>query len=115
MYRRLKFALIAALASVALHTDSSAATATGNLTITVGIGTTCTINPIGYLLGSYTNTTTAITGAVYAQAVCSNGLPYWLDLNGGLNPTAGFTSRQLASGTNRLAYNLYTTNAYTTG
>jgi spore coat protein U domain-containing protein, fimbrial subunit CupE1/2/3/6 len=88
-------------------------TATGNLTVTAGIGTSCTVSNVGINFGTVT-TTSAVTTSGSLNVNCSSGLPYNLDLDLGLNPTAPPTTRQLSNGANRLAYNIYTTNTYIT-
>jgi spore coat protein U-like protein len=109
----MKVALVAVLASMAVHTDSFALTATGTMPLSVGIGTTCTVASSGFGFGSFANTTTAINQTVGAYVTCSNGLTYFVDMDPGLNPTASNGSRQFASGANRLTYNIYKDAAHT--
>ena len=56
----------------------------------------------------------AVTTTGSLQVNCSNGLAYSLDLDAGANPAAANANRQLASGANRLGYNIYTTNTFIT-
>jgi spore coat protein U-like protein len=114
MSRRFKIGLLSALAAVVLAGDASAfTTTTGTLTVTAGIGTTCTVANVQINFGTVV-TTSAVTTSGSLSVNCSNGLAYSLDLDPGLNPTATNASRQLANGANRLGYNIYTTNTYTT-
>jgi spore coat protein U-like protein len=108
MNRHLKLALAAALAAFAIHGDALAfSTATGTLTVSAAIGTTCTVSNVGINFGTITT-----SGSLAVN--CSTGLPYSLDLDAGVNPAAANANRQLANGANRLGYNIYTTNTFTT-
>jgi spore coat protein U-like protein len=86
-------------------------TATGSLTVSAGIGTSCTVGNTGVNFGTIV-TTSAVTTTGSLNVNCSNGLPYSLDLDPGVNPAAANANRQLANGANRLAYNIYTTNTF---
>jgi spore coat protein U-like protein len=88
-------------------------TATGTLTVSASIGTTCTVSNVGINFGTVV-TTAAVTTSGTLQVNCSNGLVYSLDLDAGVNPAAANANRQLANAANRLGYNIYTTNTFTT-
>jgi spore coat protein U-like protein len=110
----MKIALLAALAAAALTGDAQAfGTATGTLTVTASIGTTCTVGNVGINFGTIT-TTSAVTTSGSLSVNCSNGLAYSLDLDPGVNPAAANANRQLANGANRIGYNIYTTNTFIT-
>ncbi len=97
MNRHVKLALAAALAAFAIHGDAFAfSTATGTLTVTAAIGTTCSVNNTGINFGTVV-TTAATTTSGNVSVNCSNGLVFSLDL-----------------GANRLGYNIYTSNTFTT-
>jgi spore coat protein U-like protein len=115
MNRHLKLALAAALAAFALHTDDALAftSTTGTLTVTAAIGTSCTVTNVGINFGTIV-TTSAVTTSGILNVNCSNGLAFSLDLDPGLNPAAANANRQLASGANRINYNIYTNNTFTT-
>jgi spore coat protein U-like protein len=114
MNRHVKLALAAALAAFAIHGDAFAfSTATGTLTVTASIGTTCTVNNTGINFGTI-STAVAVTTSGNLSVNCSNGLVYSLDLDAGINPAAANANRQLANGANRLGYNIYTSNTFTT-
>jgi spore coat protein U-like protein len=68
---------------------------------------------VGINFGTIT-TTSAATTSGNLQVNCSNGLAYTLDLDAGVSPAGANANRQLANGANRLGYNIYTTNTYTT-
>src|SRR5258707_3700902 len=70
-------------------------TATGTLTVTASIGTTCTVSNVGINFGTVT-TSSAVTTSGSLQVNCSNGLPYSLDLDAGVNPAAANANRQMA-------------------
>lgn len=88
-------------------------TVTGTLTVTASIGTTCTVGNVQINFGTV-NTSAAVTTSGNLVVNCSNGLPYSLDLDAGVNPATANANRQMANGLNRLAYNIYTSNTYTT-
>jgi spore coat protein U-like protein len=112
MSHRPNVALVAALVSIA--TDSLAATATGTMPISAGIGTTCTVASSGFSLGSYPNTSAVINQQVGAFVTCSNGLPYTIDLDGGQSPTSDKTFRQFSNvNGNRFTYNIYKDSSHT--
>jgi spore coat protein U-like protein len=105
--------LCVALVVVAPPASNAFSTATGTLTVTAGIGTTCTVGNVGINFGTV-STAAAVTTSGSLQINCSNGLQYSLDLDAGTNPAAANANRQMANGANRLGYNIYTTNTYTT-
>jgi spore coat protein U-like protein len=111
--RILAISLCIALVLVAPPKSDAFSTATGTLTVTAGIGTTCTVGNVGINFGTVT-TASAVTTTGNLQISCSNGLPYTLDLDAGVNPAAANANRQMANGANRLGYNIYTTNTFTT-
>ena len=88
-------------------------TATGTLTVTAAIGTSCTVSNVGINFGTV-STAAAVTTSGNLNVNCSNGLAYSLDLDPGANPAAANANRQMASGANRLGYNIYTSNTFIT-
>jgi spore coat protein U-like protein len=114
MLRKFKVAFAVALAALALSPDTFASSAvTGTMYLSAGIGTTCLVQSSTWNFGSSSSTAAPISATPGVFLTCSNGIPVTIDLGPGTNPTTGNTARQLANGSNRLAYNLYTTNAYT--
>jgi spore coat protein U-like protein len=105
--------MLAALAALVVQTNANALTSTGTFTVFAGIATNCTIAGGGYGLGSYATTTADINATLNLSVTCTNLLPFNIDLDPGQHPTASNASRQLAAGTGRTLYNLYTTSAYT--
>ncbi len=102
-----------ALAFVPATPAAAFTTSTGTLNVTASIGTTCTVGNVSIGFGTIT-TASAVTTTGNLQVSCSNGLTYSLDLDPGVNPAAANANRQLANGANRLGYNIYTTNTFTT-
>jgi spore coat protein U-like protein len=102
-----------AVAATAAIPAQAFSTSTGTLTVTAGVGTVCTVGNSGINFGTIT-TSSAVTITGNVNVNCSNGLPFSLDLDPGLNPATANANRQLASGANRLAYNIYTTNTFIT-
>jgi spore coat protein U-like protein len=102
-----------ALAVVGPPQTNAFSTATGTLTVTASIGTTCTVSNVGINFGTI-STASAVTTSGSLNVNCSNGLAYSLDLDAGVNPAAANANRQMANGANRLGYNIYTANTFIT-
>lgn len=116
--------LLVALSSIALITMSGSAAAagavSGSLSVLLSIGSGCTVS--GGTSGSSGNTFgtldfgthSALDNSIDAQSTgssaalnvkCTTLLPYSIGLDNGLAPAGSV--RQLQSGVNRVAYNLY--------
>jgi spore coat protein U-like protein len=96
-------------------------TATNNASISAAIVANCTITGSAVAFGNYdpivTNRTAALTASASALSVaCTRDAPnVWIALDTGRNGThASGTTRAMASGTNYLSYELYTSAAMTT-
>lgn len=97
-------------------TSSFAGTATANFQVTATVSSACTVSAtnvnFGTITPAQTGTATA-TGTI--TSTCTKSTPYTLNINAG---SGSFASRQMAGAisgnTGKLAYNLYTTNAYAT-
>jgi spore coat protein U-like protein len=94
---------------------ASAGTATANVSITATIAANCTISTAPVAFGTYdpvvTNLSTALNGTGTITTTCTTGAAPVITLDQGANPTGGSSptvpARQMASGSDRLAYFLY--------
>ncbi len=120
----LKLALTSALAlgAAGLSVNSYAVgSATANLEVTASIGAVCSISASAGALafGTYNPIgVNALTAIGSVSTTCTSGLDSgYITLSQGNNPVAESTdaapARQMASGSNRLAYHLYSTSANT--
>jgi spore coat protein U-like protein len=105
-------ACIAALAPVSTH----AGTASGNMAVSLSISNNCAIGTSTMAFGGYdpivTNKTTALTATGSITITCNQNTVGTVALNNGLySANASGTTRAMASGTNYLSYELYTTSA----
>jgi spore coat protein U-like protein len=86
-----------------------AGTATANLSITASVASNCTISTAAVAFGAYdpivTNAATALTGNGSITIACTKASIPTLMLDLGANPTGSV--RRLASGAERLPYELY--------
>jgi len=97
---------------------------TGTLSVSATVVNTCAVLPGGGALAfaAYdpvnANATAPLTQVGSFQMQCTNGTSASIRLSQGLNPGGGSTDaapiRNMANGSNRLQYQLYTTSAYTT-
>lgn len=97
-----------------------AATNTSNLTVTATVQGFCTISDATLAFGNVSSTgsqgTSSVTdksGNTTITAMCNKGTTGTITANMGLNPD-GTTIRRMASGTDRLSYELYTDSGLTT-
>ena len=92
-----------------------AATSTGSIAVSATVSTVCslTTTPLAFGEVVLTGATTGATpGTATITVTCTGGGAYSVGLNYGLNGVAA--QRNLISGTNLLAYNLYTDAAHGT-
>ncbi len=109
--------LLAAASGLAL-----AGTATANLSVTADVSANCTISTTALSFGSYdpivTHKSTDLLGTGTVTTTCTNGASVTVTLDQGSNPAAGSTDdvplRQMANGSNKLAYFLYSDSGRTT-
>lgn len=89
-------------------------TATGTLAVTATIGSSCNISSATMAFGTYTGAANNASGTI--NVLCSLTTPYTIALNVGAGTGASFTNRVMTGVTvsNKINYNLYTTNARTT-
>lgn len=114
--------LIAGLVSAGLMANSTAVTAatnTSNLSVSATVQGFCTISDATLAFGNVSSTgsqgastVTGVEGSTTITAMCNKGTVGTISANMGLNPD-GTTIRRMASGAERLAYELYTDSART--
>lgn len=101
-------AVVLALAGFGVNT--MAATATSDLAVTATVVGTCTIDASGGLaFGNFTTAAGATSSGILTVA-CTDGTAATVTLGQGANDTAGTAAapqRQMASGANRVRYDLY--------
>ena len=93
--------------------DSSGATATTSIMVSVTLASTCTVsaNPLSF--GTYQPGQGSASASTTLAVRCTRGAPFSVALNAGIG--GGSVSQRLMSmGAARLQYNLYTTAAHTT-
>jgi spore coat protein U-like protein len=111
---KLNIALTAALVlvSAGFGVAGHAAVSTSNLAVSATINDACTITTTALAFGNYDhNATSDSPGTGSVTETCTNGTAATITLGQGLNPTLasvdGVPERQMASGTNRMAYFLF--------
>jgi spore coat protein U-like protein len=113
MHKLAKLLVIAGGLAAGVADVATAATTTTTFAVTATVQSTCTASATALAFGNYTPGTGALTNNSTISVKCSKNTPYTVALNAG---SAGGTlaQRLMASGANRLQYNLYTTTALTT-
>jgi spore coat protein U-like protein len=102
--------------------NANAGVETSNMTVDATISATCTISTTAVNFGTYdpivAHKTAALAGTGGVTTTCTNGSAATITLGQGANATATSTDaapeRQMASGTNRLSYQLYSESTRTT-
>lgn len=112
----LSFALLAALAAVA-GTSQAASPQTADITVSAQISANCTISAGNMQFGAYdpivanSGTGSDVTATADITTTCTSGSSPLINLSlGDFSNGAGL--RQMASGANRLSYNLYSDNGH---
>lgn len=107
MHRTVKLALSAAIAaSAAMGVGvAQAATATANFNVTATVANFCTVSAANVAFGSVNAGAAATNTSSNITLTCNKGVTFTsLLLNNGSNPSG--TIKQMASGSERLAYNI---------
>jgi spore coat protein U-like protein len=92
---------------------AQAGTATNNLTVTMTITASCTINAATLTFPSTPGTSltsSAVTANTTVSVTCTNSSPYAIGMGQGNNYSSG---NRMANGTNFLPYGLYVDSGYT--
>lgn len=113
----------ALLLSLSAATSTEAATATANLAVTASVAANCSISTAPVAFGAYdpvsANASTALNGTGTVNVTCTSGASTTVTLGQGSNANTGSTDaaparRMKDSGTNFLAYSLYSDTGRTT-
>jgi spore coat protein U-like protein len=111
MYKILSATLAASLLAVGV---AQAGTATTTFAVTATVLSTCSATATALAFPNYTPGAGAVTANSTISVKCTKNSPYTVSLNPGTTTGDAFTQRLMASGTNTLQYNLYTTAAFAT-
>ncbi len=98
-------------ASVLAAGVADAATTTTTFAVTATMNATCSAAATALNFPAYTPGAGAVTATSTITLTCTNGSQPTVALNVGTTAGDAFTQRLMASGTNTLQYNLYTTAA----
>jgi spore coat protein U-like protein len=90
------------------------ATTTTTFAVTATVQSTCSATATALAFGAYTPGAGAVTNNSTISVKCTKNTPYTVTLNAGATTGDAFTQRLMASGTNTLQYNLYTTAGFAT-
>ena len=108
-----RIAAIGAVALVAVSTTAGAATASSNFNVIATVAKNCLVTSGDIIFGTYTPTTGALTGSSTVAVRCTAGTGFTVALSAGQE--ASYAPRKLKdAGNNKLEYNLFTANTYTT-
>lgn len=115
--RRILYMLLAALPCLASAAGAGSVSATMNVTATVIA--TCTVTAGNLNFGNYdaigANSTAPLVGTAAVNATCTQGATATVDIDAGLNPsgTGNAQARRMkGTGTNYLAYGIYSDSAH---
>jgi spore coat protein U-like protein len=111
MYKILTAALAAGVLGAGVAQSASTTT---TFAVTATVNSTCAATATALPFGAYTPGTGALTNNSTISVKCTKNTPYTVALNAGTTTGGAFTQRLMASGTNTLQYNLYTTAAFGT-
>jgi len=107
---RKNVALLTAGIVLALAGTAQAATRTASFQVSANVIDNCIISATALNLGTFDGTNNLAASAPITVR-CSNGTDYTVDLSTGSSGT--YAARTLVNGSYSLAYNLYTSNTYT--
>lgn len=105
---------VAAAMTAMMAGGAQALTATGNFAVTANLQSTCSTSAPALAFGAYTPGAGARSANTTISVRCTKSTPYTVALNRGTTTGGSFAQRLMASGTNTLQYNLYTSAAFTT-
>ncbi len=110
--RKHVIAPIAAGVLLAVAGTAQSATKSTTFQVTANVSQNCVISASPLAFGIF-NGTNDLANSTPITVYCTSGTAFAVGLNDGLNASAGLR-RMAGTGTDYLAYNLYTTNAYST-
>lgn len=92
---------------------ADSATTTATFTVTASVLSACSATAANLTFGAYTPGAGTLTNSSIISVKCTKSTPYSVALNAG-SSGGTFAQRLMASGVNKLQYNLYTSAALTT-
>src|SRR5215475_422100 len=101
-------------AGVMAASVAQSATTTTTFAVTATVQATCSATATALAFGTYTPGAGALTGNSNISVKCTKNTPYTVTLNAGTTTGETYAQRLMASGTNTLQYNLYTSAGLTT-
>jgi spore coat protein U-like protein len=93
---------------------ANAATTTSTFAVTATVLATCSATATALPFGTYVPGAGALTSNSTISVKCTKNTGYTIALNAGTSSGGTLAQRLMASGANRLQYNLYTSGAFTT-
>ncbi|MFO1406079.1 MAG: spore coat protein U domain-containing protein [Steroidobacteraceae bacterium] len=102
---------VSAAVLLAVAGTAGAATKTDTMQVSATVSKNCVITAAPLNLGTFDGTNN-LTASADINVRCTTGTTFGVALNTG--SSGSYANRTLVNGTDTLAYNLYTTNAYTT-
>jgi spore coat protein U-like protein len=102
-------AMTLALGVMAAAIAHSATTTTTTFAVTATVQATCSAAATALPFGNYTPGAGALANSSTISVKCTKNTPYTIALNAGTSSGGTLAQRLMASGANRLQYNLYTT------
>ncbi|MFJ6323162.1 MULTISPECIES: spore coat U domain-containing protein [unclassified Rhizobium] len=115
MQKMLRRAILVGVATIIAAPSVMAATATGNMTVTITIQSQCTIQTVGNLnFGNSGVITADIAQTATIGVQCTSGSTYNVGLSAGAAPSATVTTRQMVgTGAATINYGLYRDSGHT--
>jgi spore coat protein U-like protein len=105
---------LAASAALGAATTGQAVTTTTTFVVSATVVKTCSVSAGALAFTNYTPGGGAVTNSSTVNVNCTKTTPFTVALNGGTTTGGTVAQRLMASGTNTLEYNLFTTNTYGT-
>lgn len=112
--RKILNATLAASILAAGAAQAANPTVTTTFQVSATVQPNCTTSATALGFGNYTPGSGNVTANSTITVNCTKTTAYTVALNAGSTTGDAYAQRLMASGTNTLQYNLYTTNAYTT-
>ena len=97
-----------------LSSTAHAALTTTSFAVTTTVQSTCSATATALAFGGYTPGAGALANTSTISVKCTKSTPYTVALNAGSTTGGTLVQRLMASGTNRLQYNLYASATYVT-
>lgn len=99
--------LVAVIAAALSVPSATAATASGNMVVSITLTNACTISAANVPFGSTTSLTSNIDVAANVDVSCTGANPVSISFDAGTGTGSTIASRLMNDGANTVAYNLY--------